>query len=283
MSAVSSAVSVQPSAVARLLEAPRYEVIPVIGIEEKVAVLPFGATVTVTASPRHGIERTIDVSAHLAGRGYRVVPHLAARMIAGRGQLERIVAHLETAGIHEAFVIGGDASPPAGDYADAGDLLDALGSLPHALARIGVGGYPEGHPLISESGLLEALRRKQDQADYIVTQLCFDAAALAHWVLAIGDAGIELPVVVGLPGVVERRKLAEISLQTGVGASLRYLAKHGRQIATLARSRRYDPTPLARAVAARAEEADLGIGGVHLFTFNQIEATEAWVRRTTAV
>ena len=128
MSAVNGAVRVQPSAVARLLEAPRYEVIPVNGIEEKVAALPLGATVTVTASPRHGIERTIDVSARLAGRGYRVVPHLAARMIADRGQLERIVADLEAAGIHEAFVVGGDASPPAGGYADAGDLLDELGT-----------------------------------------------------------------------------------------------------------------------------------------------------------
>ena len=102
MSAVSSAVHVQSPALARLLEAPRYEVIPVNGIEEKVAALPRGASVTVTASPRHGIERTVDVSVRLAGRGYRVVPHLAARMIADRGQLERIVAHLEDAGIHEA-------------------------------------------------------------------------------------------------------------------------------------------------------------------------------------
>jgi len=282
MSAVSSAVQVPSSALARLLEAPHYEVIPVNGIEEKVAALPKGATVTVTASPRHGIERTIDVSARLAGRGYRVVPHLAARMIADRGQLERIVAHLEAADIHEAFVIGGDASPPAGGYADAGDLLDELGALPHSLTRIGVGGYPEGHPLIPEADLLEALRRKQRHADYIATQLCFDAQVLARWVLAIREAGIGLPVVVGLPGVVERRKLAEISLKTGVGASLRYLARHGRQIATLARSRHYDPTPLALALAARAEEADLGICGVHLFTFNQVEATEAWVRRTAA-
>jgi len=282
MAAVNEAVRAEPSAVARLLEAPRYEVIPVSGIEEKVAALPAGATVTVTASPRHGIERTIDVSARLAGRGYRVVPHLAARMIADRGQLERLVAHLDAAGIHEAFVVGGDATPPAGSYADAGDLLDELGRVPHALNRIGVGGYPEGHPLIAEAALLEALRRKQPHADYIATQLCFDAQVLARWVLALREAGIELPVIVGLPGVVERRKLAEISLQTGVGASLRYLAKHGRQIATLARSRRYDPTPLARAVAEQAAQADLGIGGVHLFTFNQVEATEAWVRRVSA-
>jgi len=282
MSAVNGAVLVQSSAVAQLLEAPRYEVIPVNGIEDNVAALPEGTTVTVTASPRHGIERTIDVSARLAGRGYRAVPHLAARMIADRGQLERIVAHLEAAGIHEAFVVGGDASPPAGAYADAGDLLDELARLPHSLARIGVGGYPEGHPLIPAASLLEALRRKQRHADYIATQLCFDAEALVRWVLVMRKAGIVLPIVVGLPGVVERHKLAEISLKTGVGASLRYLAKHGRQIATLARSRRFDPTPLALAVAARAEEEDLGIVGAHLFTFNQVEATEAWVRRTAA-
>ena len=282
MATVNEAVRAESSAVARLLEAPRYEVIPVSGIEEKVAELPAGAIVTVTASPRHGIERTIDVSARLAGRGYRVVPHLAARMIADRGQLERLVAHLEDAGIHEAFVVGGDASPPAGGYADAGDLLDELGTLPHSLGRIGIGGYPEGHPLIPEAGLLEALLRKQPHADYIATQLCFDAEALARWVGAIREAGVELPVVVGLPGVVERRKLAEISLKTGVGASLRYLARHGRQIAKLARSRSYDPTPLALALAAQAEEQELGIDGVHLFTFTQVAATEVWVRRTAS-
>jgi len=282
MSAVSGAVHVQSPAVALLLESPRYEVIPVNGIEERVAALPEGATVTVTASPRHGLERTIEVSARLAGRGYRVVPHLAARMIADRGQLERIVAHLEAAGIHEAFVVGGDASPPAGGYTDAGDLLDELSTLPHSLARIGVGGYPEGHPLIPAASLLEALRRKQQHADYITTQLCFDAEALARWVRDLREAGMGLPVVVGLPGVVERRKLAEISLKTGVGASLRYLARHGRQIATLARARRFDPTPLALAVAAAAEGAGLGIGGAHLFTFNQLEATEAWVRSTSS-
>jgi methylenetetrahydrofolate reductase (NADPH) len=280
-----SAVQVEPvaklSGSGRLLEAPRYEVIPVKAIEDKVAVLPRGAIVTVTASPRHGMDRTVDVSSRLAGRGYRVVPHLAARMIADRGQLERILAHLDAAGIHEAFVVGGDASPPAGIYADAGDLLEDIAALAHPLARIGVGAYPEGHPLISADGLLEALRRKQRYADYMVTQICFEADALERWIRAMRAAGIGLPVVVGLPGVVDRRRLAEISLRTGVGASLRYLARHGRQVATLARSRRYDPTWLAREIAVRAEAPDLGISGAHLFTFNEVEATASWVGRAS--
>ena len=36
-------------------------------------------TVTVTASPVKGLEPTVDLAERLAARGYRVVPHLAAR------------------------------------------------------------------------------------------------------------------------------------------------------------------------------------------------------------
>ena len=265
------------SALSLLLKEPRYEVIPVQGIEQKVAALPYGATVTVTASPAQGLDRTMDVSVALAARGFRVVPHFAARMVSGRSHLERLVQRVEGSGIREAFVVGGDADPPAGDYVDAGDLLEELAGLAHPFVRIGIGGYPEGHPLIPDQRLLEALLRKQPFATHLVTQLCFDADALATWVADIRAAGVELPVVVGLPGVVERRRLAEISLRTGVGASLRYLRKHGRQIVTLARSRRYDPTPLAEALAVRAADESLGIRGAHLFTFNQVEQTRDWV------
>jgi methylenetetrahydrofolate reductase (NADPH) len=265
------------TALSVLLRQPRYEVIPVRGIEQKVAALPYGSTVTVTASPALGIDRTLDVSRALAARGFSVVPHLAARMISGRGHLERLVQRLEGSTIREVFVIGGDATPPAGAYADAGDLLEELATLAHPFTRVGIGGYPEGHPVVSDDQLLEALLRKQPAASHIVTQLCFDAGALAAWAADIRAAGITLPVVVGLPGVVERKRLAEISLKSGVGASLRYLRKHGRQIVTLARSKRYDPTPLAGEVAEYAADASLGLRGVHLFTFNQVEPTRDWV------
>ena len=260
-----------------LLRDPRYEVIPVQGIEQKVAALPFGATVTVTASPKLGIDRTLDVSVALAARGFTVVPHLAARMVTGRGHLERLLHRLEDTSIREAFVVGGDATPPAGAYAEAGDLLEELATLAHPFARIGIGAYPEGHPLVGDEQLLEALLRKQPLASHLVTQLCFDAGTLAEWAAGIRAAGVHLPIVVGLPGVVERRRLAEISLKSGVGASLRYLRKHTREIVTLARSRRYDPTQLAVEVSEYAADPSLGLRGAHLFTFNQVEPTRDWV------
>ena len=268
--------------VARLLAAPRYEIMPFRGVEGAVGELPAGSRVTVTASPSHGLMRTIEVAERLAASGYEVIPHLSARMVSGRRELIAIVERLAAAGIDQAFVVGGDASPPAGPYHEAGDLLDELAGLDHPFTRIGIGGYPEGHPLIADDKLLEALARKQPYAAYVVTQLCFDAGVLAAWVQTIREQGIDLPVVVGLPGVVERRRLAAISLQTGVGASLRYLRKNRSQLSALLRSRHYDPTKLTRAVAGRLRDEDLD-AGAHLFTFNQVEATRAWVEamRTT--
>jgi methylenetetrahydrofolate reductase (NADPH) len=281
--------------VAALLEAPRYEVIPVRGIEDKVAALPAGSRVTVTASPAQGLARTIEVAESLAARGYDVIPHLAARMVSGRSELAGWAERLAAAGVHEAFVVGGDATPPAGPFNDAGDLLDELAGMPNPFTRIGIGGYPEGHPLIADEELLDALRRKRQYADEIVTQLCLDAGVLIDWVRMIRAEGIDLPVVVGLPGVVERRKLAEISLKSGVGASLRYLRRHRRQLAALSRSRRYDPTPLVRSIAEGLDQAangaalrrpgeraeELGVRGAHLFTFNQVEPTLLWVDGVT--
>jgi methylenetetrahydrofolate reductase (NADPH) len=282
MASVSAVGALHTSQLARLLDAPRYEVIPVRGIEEKVGALAPGATVTVTASPAHGIGRTVEVSERLAAAGYAVVPHLSARMIADRVELGHAVERLAAAGVSEVFVVGGDASPPAGDFFDAAALLGALDALDHPFARVGIGGYPEGHPKIAADALTEALLRKQEHADYVATQICFDAAVLEQWITDMRTAGVTLPVVVGLPGVVDRRKLAEVSLQTGVGASVKYLLKHGRQVAALMRSRRFDPEPLARAVAARLDDPGLDVRGLHLFTFNQVEATQAWVRRAAS-
>ena len=273
--------SERPSRLARLLDGARFEVIPTSGVAEKVrGALPSGTTVTVTCSTQYGIERTLEVAEILSAAGFVVVPHLAARMVSGHDHLERILERLETANIHEAFVIGGDATVPVGDFREAADLLEALAALPHPLDTIGVGGYPEGHPLVRDAALLEALRRKQTHAHYIVTQLCFDADALARWIHSMRESGITLPVVVGLPGSVTRRKLAEISLQVGVGTSLRYLGRHRREVVALARSRTYDPTALAGAIAAHLDEPGLRLRGAHLFTFNQVEATESWLRGT---
>ena len=42
---------------------------------------------TVTASPVKGLDATIELTERLAARGYRVVPHLAARSVTSDAHL----------------------------------------------------------------------------------------------------------------------------------------------------------------------------------------------------
>ena len=93
-----------------LLERARYEVLPTPSTEEKVlAHVPVDRTITVTASPSKGLEVTFDLAERLGKAGYTAVPHLAARMVSGRAELEEICARLTAAGITSVFVPGGDA------------------------------------------------------------------------------------------------------------------------------------------------------------------------------
>ncbi len=110
-----------------LLRSPRYEVFPSRGTEQAVAEwVPAGMTVTVTASPVKGLDATIELTERLVARGYRVVPHLAARSVAGDAHLAGIVARLKAVGCDDVFVPGGDAPHPAGPFDGALPLLERL-------------------------------------------------------------------------------------------------------------------------------------------------------------
>lgn len=104
----------------RLLTDARFEILPTATIEEKVRqALPSTTTITVTASPAKPLEATLGATERLTAAGYRVIPHLAARMIHGRSELSEIVARLQGNGVTAIFVPGGDATPQDGCYHSA--------------------------------------------------------------------------------------------------------------------------------------------------------------------
>jgi methylenetetrahydrofolate reductase (NADPH) len=259
-----------------LIASARLEVLPLESVESQLAALPFGSQVTVTCSPRHGVDRTLAFAERWSRRGLRVVPHIAARQVEDVAHAARIAARVARLGSSEAFVIGGDRSPPLGRYGSAVELLrDLAPRLPDI--AIGVAGYPEGHPLIAAADLAAALAAKQDVADAVVTQLCFDPARTCAFIRTIRRAGVAAPVLVGVPGVVDRRRLFELSRRIGVGASLGFMRKNLRVASHLA-ARPYHPHDLvARLDELRRAEPELGIAGLHLFTFNQVSATQTWL------
>jgi methylenetetrahydrofolate reductase (NADPH) len=262
-----------------MLSRPRFEILPTRGGEEQADHLPIDAKVAVTCSPTKGIESTLQLSERLLARGFRVVPHIAARLVAGRKHLEEIVRWLDEQRLREIHVIGGDSREPVGPYASAFQLLDAMSHLEHGIEEVGIGGYPEGHPLIDDQELDSALMDKQPFASYIVTQLCFDADVILGWISYIRQRGIRLPVFVGLPGAVDRKKLLKVSLNVGVGDSVRFLKKQAGLVGILLKPGGYSPDGLVGTLAPYAGDKHYDIAGLHLYTFNQVESTEQWRQR----
>jgi methylenetetrahydrofolate reductase (NADPH) len=267
--------------VARWLAAPQYELVPLHGAIDESRQLPGGATVTITSSPARGVEATVALAEALSMYGLRTVPHLAARQITDEAQLADVCRRLDEAGITDVFVIGGDATEPAGEFADGLALLQALDRIGQRLTSIGIPGYPEGHHLIDDDTLWTSLEAKASYATYVVTQMCFDPDATCRYARAVRDAGIDLPVYAGVPGAVDAAKLLRISMQIGVGDSLRFVRNNAAVARRLLRPVGYRPDSLVKKLAARVADGRCDIAGLHLYTFNQVGATVGWVHQSS--
>ena len=263
-------------ALARVLENARYEVLPTATTEEKVLThLARDRVVTVTASPSKGLEATIDLAERLAGHGYTAVPHLAARMITGRTELAELCERLTGKGINRVFVPGGDVEP-AGDYPDALSLLEDLTVLGRPFTQVGITGYPESHPTINDDLTVQAMWDKRRHATHVVSNLTFDPAVVRGWIRRMRDRGITMPLLLGVPGPVERTKLLAMATRIGVGESTRFLAKHKGTFARLAAPGGFTGEKFLEQCAPALAMPDAFVEGLHVFTFNQIAETEAW-------
>ena len=254
-----------------LLEHPRYEVLPVDGIEELVlAHVPRDEVkVTVTASPAKGLDATLAVAERLAAEGFEVVPHISARLVRDGAHVHEIEARLTAAGVREVFVPAGDAREP-GPFPDAASLLRELGS---SFAEVGITGYPESHHLIDDETTIRSMFEKEPMATYIVSQICFDPVTIQTWIARVRARGTTLPIWVGMPGIVDNSKLLRISMKIGLGESARFLRAHKAWLRRMV-TRSFRPEPLLK----RLKSDD--IAGVHFYTFNELERTERWRRQT---
>ena len=267
------------SALRAIVANPKFELVPLKHALDAAAFLPPGALVSVTASPAKGMDPTIELSARLSERGYVVVPHLSAHMIRDRAHLAELLRRLDDAGIERAFVVGGDAKDP-GAYRDGLSLLRAMAELGHRLREVGVPCYPQGHPTIPDETLLAALAEKAPLVDYMTTQMCFDASAIESWLRARRADGLELPVVFGIPGAAEPHKLVAVAARIGVADSRRFVATNARFVGRMIRSAGfYRADGLLESLAPLMADPAAGVRGVHLYTFNAVEATERWRRR----
>jgi methylenetetrahydrofolate reductase (NADPH) len=258
-----------------LLQKAKIEVIPMKHVEAQLLHLPKDARVSVTCSPTKGIEATLELTKQVIHYvdPANVSPHISARLVESQNQVKHILETVKALGIRGLFIVGGDAQQPAGPYNCSYDLVQVIKDL-DADIELGITAYPEGHPNISNEVLMQDLQRKAPYAKYMATQMCFDAGAIKTWLEQVRQAGVHLPVQIGIPGVMDLMKLVQISGRIGVGDSLRFLTKHTSTVFKLMSG--YRPDGLIEDLSPLVGDTLYNIETFHIYTFNQVEKTEMW-------
>ena len=252
---------------------------PVEGIaDEVVEHVPTEIKVAVTSSPRRGIEATLRLCEELTSAQFHVAPHLAARLIKDEQHLLEILERLFAIGVRDVFAIAGDADRPAGKFDGATSLLGAMAELGHRIDEVGISGYPESHPFISDETTIQVMFDKEPFATYIVSQLCLDAGVITWWIGAVRARGVRLPIHIGIPGPIASRKLLRIATRIGVGESTRLVRGHGGLLTRLVLRGRYGPGSLIERLTPQLGDPRNGIAGFHVYTFNELATTERWRR-----
>ena len=252
------------------------------GIDAAQSMMAPGSEVYVAAIPGESEDRIVAACAHIRRSGLVPVPHIVARNIENRANLDDLLRRLAgEAALDRALVLGGDRDKPAGDFYCSLQLLETGLLQEHGVTQVRLACYPEGHPRVADEVLEEARAIKLEVAAkagldvWMVSQFCFDAKPIIALAKRMRAKGVTVPFRVGVAGPAERTTLVKYALMCGVGASLRALKE--RQ--DLARNVLAGETPEALLTeVAQAQECDpsLGIAGVHFFTFGALAKSAAW-------
>jgi methylenetetrahydrofolate reductase (NADPH) len=252
------------------------------------ALLPAGTPVYVNHLPRHSLADSLASLAAVRDAGLEPVPHIAARRIASRVELEEFLARaVAEAGVRKALVIGGDEAEARGPFGDGASLIRTGALAAAGLREIGLPGYPEGHPRIPMMELERDLAEKRELAAaqglgvYVVTQFSFAPARVIEYCAALARNAPGVPVYVGLPGPTSPAALLRFAQRCGVSASLRALQAQGLNAVRLVT--RTDPGEQLAALAHYcAAHAACNVVGGHVFSFGGVTAAAGWMNRIIA-
>ena len=266
------------------LEAIRLDAIEIAALQD---VVPQRPAIYLTSVPGRPLLSAIEPAKRLRAAGFEPVPHLAVRSVASTAMLDDLLSSLAVAAnVRCVLVIAGDRDRAAGPFASAIEVIESGMLQRYGINEVGIAGYPEGHPRIAPLVLEQALAAKIEAAEqtglrvHIVTQFCFDCAAVIDWIMRLRAQGIEHPVRIGMVGPTTLSTLLRYAQRCGVRASAQGLTKHAgllkHVIGTSA------PDGMIRSLAEAAGEGRLGQVTPHFYSFGGITATGRWAAAVRA-
>lgn len=245
-----------------------------------------GSKVYIALVDPNEVAGQLEAAKAVKSHGLVAVPHVPARFVKDRNDLEARVGALAAAGVTNMLVLGGGAPEPIGQYDAAIQLFETGVFQKNGITHVGIAGHPEGNPDITkkhgEAMLLKALKEKQAYIDenkltgHIATQFLFEAGPVADWAAGLRAQGIHLPVCVGIPGPATIKTLAKYALMCGVGNSARFIRKQALNVVQLLTVSAPDEfiADLAEVSAARPE---LKIEAPHMYPFGGFDKLFDWL------
>ncbi|KAF8637361.1 hypothetical protein AX17_002860 [Amanita inopinata Kibby_2008] len=246
---------------------------------------------------------TKDRSLDLAGLtqvdyGLDTILHLTCTNME-KGTIDRALKAAMARGITNILALRGD--PPRGAeewlpidprFIHGIDLVTYIRSIPEYSSHfcVGVAAYPDGHPESTgdQDTELDYLKAKVDAgADFIITQLFYDAEHFLTWLEKVRQKGINVPIVPGIMPIQTFSSFKRITKLCGtkvpakISAALGPISHDDRLI------KEYGVT-LAVEMIKRLMQ-DKNIPGVHFFTLNleksvqRILETLNWIGTTEPV
>ncbi|GLZ06115.1 methylenetetrahydrofolate reductase [Actinomadura sp. NBRC 104412] len=251
-------------------------------LEQARAAIPPGTRINVTFLGNEDLPMRLTAARMVKELGFVPVPHISARRLRSRATLEEFLAVLAADDVlGEVFVVGGDPSEPHGPYEDALSVLNTGLLQAHGVRHIGVTGYPEGHPAITDRALWTALEaktallREQGLPAGIITQFGFAAEPVLTWIECVRARGIDLPIRVGVPGPAGVRRLLSYATRFGVSTSAGIAKKYGLSLTNLMGTA--GPDRFIHALADGYDPHRHGEVKLHFYTFGGLRTTSEWI------
>jgi len=249
--------------------------------DEIVAELKPGTRVYIAHVPGTPIEGVVALALRFKQAGMQPVPHIIARKLSSRAQLEQALARLRDGGVDQALCIAGDIAVENNAFDSSLEVLRTGLFGQYGFREVGVAAHPEGSKAIGETRVAEALAGKVEFAKTapfkvrFVTQFGFDAQAFIDWERETSARGISLPMHVGVAGPASFKQLAKFAVVCGVGASARMLANRTGAMADLLRTKAPDDL-IVDFARHRAANPGSRIRCPHFFAFGGVAKSARW-------
>jgi methylenetetrahydrofolate reductase (NADPH) len=253
-------------------------------VEDFRDLLPSGTRVYIAHIEGTPIDDMVATAKRLATDGYKVMPHFPARIIRDRAMLADWIARYRgEAGVDQALLLAGGVATPHGDFDSSMQMMET--GLFGDFKRLHVAGHPEGNrdidPDGSDKNVMDALRWKQKFSETtgadmaLATQFAFEAGPIIAWADALRDAGITIPIHIGIAGPAKLQTLIKFAIACGVGPSLKVLQKRAMDVTKLLLP--YEPNEVLTELAAhKAANPDFNIERVHFFPLGGIKTNANW-------